>query len=92
MKIDIEKQKEFLSVLGAIDGQTSAINVTIENLNKELTRLELDKKDALVKCQHIDEDGQPAISGGALLVWCQICGTLLTEEEVNNLENFENKE
>ena len=91
MEIDIEKQREFLSVLGAIDGQTSAINITIENLNKELDKLESDKKDALVQCQHVDEDGQAAIAGGALLVWCQICGVLLTEEEVNNLEQFENK-
>jgi len=89
MKIDIEKQREFLGVLGAIDGQTGAINITIENLNKELDKLENDKKDALVQCQHIDEDGRAAIAGGALLVWCQICGTLLTEEEVNNLEKFE---
>jgi len=87
--MEIEKQKEFLEVLGAIDGQLSAINVTIENLEKEKERLKSDRLDTLPKCQHIDEEGQPALSGGTLYVWCQICGKLIDEHELKELEKLE---
>lgn len=87
--MEIEKQKEFLEVLGAIDGQLSAIEVTIENLEKEKAKLKADRIDTLAKCQHVDEDGKPALSGGTLYVWCQICGKLISEEEEKELEKLE---
>jgi hypothetical protein len=89
MEINIEKQKNLLEVLGAIDGQLSAINITQENLLLETEKLASDKKIALAACQHIDEEGNPALAGGVLYTWCQICGTLLTEEDLNELEKLE---
>lgn len=86
MGINIEKQKILLEVLGAIDGQLSTINMTKINLDREVERLQADKADALQNCQHADEEGHLAIAGGSLLAWCQICGVLLTDEEIKALE------
>ena len=86
MEIDIEKQKNLLVTLGAIDGQLSGVEVAIENLNKETGMLEADKKRALTECQHVDEEGTPAIAGGTLYAWCQICGKLLSDADIKELE------
>ncbi len=86
MSIEIEKQKILLEILGAIDGQLSAIGIARENLGREVERLKADKADALTSCQHVDEEGQVAVAGGSLLAWCQICGTLLSDDEIKALE------
>ena len=89
MEIDIEQQKNLLEVLGAIDGQLSTIEILKENLEKEVNTLKSDKRIALEKCQHVDDEESPAIAGGQLYVWCQICGQVLTEEELLELEKLE---
>lgn len=91
MEINVEKQKEFLSSLGAIDGRLNATSVTIEALWNETEKLQENRKELLNTCQHIDEEGHPALSGSSLFVWCQICGKVLTEEEVETLDKYENE-
>jgi hypothetical protein len=86
MGIDVEKQKALLEILGAIDGQLSTIEITKTNLDLEVEKLKQDKKDALQNCQHIDDDSNLAIAGGCLLAWCQICGKLLNDNEIKELE------
>ena len=87
MEINIEKQKALLEILGAIDGQLSTIEITKVNLELEVAKLKADKIDALQNCQHVDQVGQVAIAGGSLLAWCQICGTLLSDDEIDELES-----
>jgi len=87
MEINIQKQKEFLSDLGSTDGKLNATQVTIDLLFEEQGALLDHRKELLLNCQHIDEDGIPALSGGSMFVWCQICGKLLSDEEVKELEN-----
>ena len=89
IQLDIEKQRGLLEVLGAIDGQLSAIGLTVENLEKEATKLKENKISTLNECQHIDEEGNLAIAGGNLYAWCQICGKLLSDDEIKELEEPE---
>lgn len=86
MENNLVKQRKLLEILGSIDAQLSIVEITKENLEKEVERLKKDKRETLVNCQHVDEDGQLVIAGGALLAWCQICGTLLTDGEIKELE------
>jgi len=89
MEINIEKQQEFLANLGSMDGKLNALGVTINCLYDEQEALEKQRKDSLVDCQHVDDEGNLALSGGSMFVWCQICGKLLSEAEVEVLESFE---
>lgn len=88
MEIDIEQQKNLLETLGAIDAQLSTIKIVKSNLDLERDALKADKLSNLYKCQHVDEDGTPALSGGLLYTWCQICGVILEEEIIEELEKL----
>jgi Ca2+-binding EF-hand superfamily protein len=87
MKIDIEKQRTLLETLGGIEGQLSTIEILKKNLDKEKEKLNSDKEEILKSCQHTDEDGKMSISGGNLYAWCQVCGKLLSDEEIAEIEN-----
>lgn len=89
MEINIEKQREFLVELGSIDGRNNAIANTIDALYTEQEQLANRRRELLLTCQHIDEEGNVALSGGSMFVWCQICGKLLTDAEVELLEQYE---
>lgn len=87
MKIYIDKQRNLLETLGAIEGQLSTIEILKNNLDKEKEKLNSDKEEIIKSCQHVDEDGKMAIAGGTLYTWCQICGKLLSDEEIADIEN-----
>jgi len=91
MEINLEKQREFLSNLGSMDGRLNAISVTIDALYDEQEAIQKNRKDSLVNCQHIDDEGNVALSGNSMFIYCQICGRLLSEAEVELLENYEDK-
>lgn len=84
--MNIDNQKKLITSLGAIDGQLRTIDTVIENLDKERDILLHRRRDILLDCEHVDEEGTLVLAGGGLTTWCQICGTLLTDEEVDELE------
>jgi len=89
MEINIETQQKFLAELGSIDGRNNAITNTIDALYTEQEQLANKRRELLPTCQHVDDEGNVALSGGSMFIWCQICGKLLTDAEVELLEQYE---
>jgi len=84
--MNIENQKKLIESLGAIDGQLRTIDTVVENLDKERDILLHQRRDLLLDCEHIDEEGNIVLTGGGFITWCQICGTLLDDIEIEELE------
>lgn len=88
MNMDLKTQRETLQELGSTDGKIASIKITIRNLKKEIENLENFRNELLHGCQHIDDEGNPSLGGGYTSTWCTICGKIMTESEITDLEQL----
>ena len=90
--MNLENQKKMIESLGSIDGQLRMLDTVIENLQNEQDLLLNQRHDLLLDCEHVDEEGNLVLAGGGFTTWCQICGNLLDEDEIAELEKEHSEE